>query len=100
VAGLAPGSPGYGHTVVKPFVGGGLTWAAGSLATVHGRLASRWEISGDRLTLALTVPSNTTAEVWLPTPDGGHAGTPVSVGGGDHTFAGRLDPGELNPQSR
>ncbi len=86
VAGLAPGSPGYGHTVVKPFVGGGLTWASGSLATVHGRLASRWEIAGDKLTLALTVPPNTTAEVWMPAPDGTHSARPVAVGGGDHTF--------------
>jgi alpha-L-rhamnosidase len=86
VAGLAPGSPGYGHTVVKPMVGGGLTWVSGSLETVHGRLASRWEIAGDRWTLALTVPPNTTAEVWLPRPGGGHSGKPVTVGGGEHTF--------------
>lgn len=86
VAGLAPGSPGYGHIVVKPFVGGGLTWASGSLATVHGLLASRWEVSGDKLSLALTVPPNTTAEVWMPTPAGTHSARPVLVGGGGHTF--------------
>ena len=86
VAGLAPGAPGYSHTIVKPVVGGGLTWAAGSLATVHGRLASRWEVDAGHWTLALTVPPNTTAEVWLPRPEGGHAPKPVNVAAGEHTF--------------
>lgn len=66
VGGLAPGTPGYGHVVVRPRPGGGLTWARTALATVYGPVSVSWRLDADTFALDVTVPPNATAEIWLP----------------------------------
>ena len=68
VAGLDidPALPAYKHAIVKPQPGGGLTHASARLETPYGELASQWKIEGETLTLAVTVPPNTTATVYVP----------------------------------
>ncbi len=68
--GLDPDQPGYKHIIVHPRVGGGLTWARASLRSVHGPIESSWKLKDGALSLDVTVPTNTTATVYVPAADG------------------------------
>ncbi|MEV4836728.1 glycoside hydrolase family 78 protein [Nonomuraea sp. NPDC049486] len=80
VAGLAPAAPGYRRLRVAPRPGGGLTHARAAHDTPYGRAAVSWRRAGTELTVEVTVPPGTTAEVDLP----GRA--PVQAGPGEHVF--------------
>ncbi len=71
VAGLDadPAEPGFKHVIVKPLPGD-LQWARASLETGFGKLSNRWEIKDGVFAMELVVPSNTTATVCLPVPEG------------------------------
>jgi alpha-L-rhamnosidase len=62
---LDPAAPGYRRSRIGPRPGAGLTSASASLETPFGTLASAWRLDGDRFTLEVTVPANTTSEVTL-----------------------------------
>ncbi|MGJ6965901.1 glycoside hydrolase family 78 protein [Streptosporangium sp. G11] len=87
VAGLAPAAPGYRRILVRPRPGGGLTGARAHHDTPYGRAEVSWERTGDRLTLVVVVPANTTAAVHLPA-DPGHA---IEIGAGRHVFHGACE---------
>ncbi len=57
---------GENHFVICPVPGGDLTFAGASYCSPYGRVESRWEKDGDRITYTITVPANCTAEVLLP----------------------------------
>ena len=64
---IQPAEAGYRTSIIQPRLGGGLTSAEGTLRTVYGSLSSSWQLAPDgRLTLSVTVPVNTTAEVRMP----------------------------------
>jgi alpha-L-rhamnosidase len=65
--GLDPQAPGYAHVIIHPQPGGGMTWAKGSMQTVHGLVTTSWTVDGQNFTLDCTVPMNATATVILPT---------------------------------
>ncbi len=67
VAGIAPGAPGYRQIMFQPQPGGGLTFASASYQSLYGEIASRWQSDGERFQLTVTVPTNTTATVVIPT---------------------------------
>ncbi len=56
---------GYKHTVIYPRLGGGLAEAEGSYESVYGTISSHWTVKGNEVTLKVTVPVNTTAEICL-----------------------------------
>jgi len=62
--------PGYKHVLVKPQPRPGLTSARASYHSLHGPIATDWKQGGDRFTLTVTVPANTTATVWVASNDG------------------------------
>src|SRR5918994_1430295 len=111
VAGIDLGSPGYGRILIRPRPGGGLTHARGEYDSVRGRISSSWKIEGDRFTLEVLVPPNTTATVHVPCADvsegggsvaeadgvemlrAGEGETVLSVGSGRYEFSGRVEPG-------
>jgi alpha-L-rhamnosidase len=67
IGGIQPAEAGYRTSIIQPRLGGGLTSAEGTLRTVYGSLSSSWQLAPDgRLTLSVTVPVNTTAEVRMP----------------------------------
>jgi len=67
LGGLQMVEDGYKKSRIAPLVGqGGLTNAQCSIQTPYGRLASEWKLANDELTLAVTVPANTSAEVVIP----------------------------------
>jgi alpha-L-rhamnosidase len=113
IGGIQPAEAGYHTAIIRPRIGGMLTSATGVLQTVYGRLSNAWQVSGDALTMNVTVPVNTTARVYVPSADssqvteGGQspnsaAGvknvtydaaasmTVVTVGSGTYAFKGRV----------
>lgn len=60
-------APGYKQSRITPLVGaGGLTSARCNLRTPNGELASEWKHADGELTVAVTIPANTSAEVVIP----------------------------------
>ncbi len=62
--------PGFKKIVIHPQPVGDLTWVRAAYDSIRGRIVSRWRQEGDKFTLELTVPANTTATVVLPARDG------------------------------
>lgn len=60
-------APGYKQILIAPQLGEGLTWAEGQLETLYGMVSSKWiKSENGTMSLAVTVPPNTTAEIHLP----------------------------------
>ena len=71
----------YRQSVIKPILGGGLDEGSGSFRTNYGPLASHWQITDVGLTLEVTIPVNTTADVYVPADSKNsvtESGTPVA----------------------
>jgi alpha-L-rhamnosidase len=67
---LDPEAPGYQRFVLRPFVGAGLDFARASYQSPHGEIVSHWRREGDRLNWSVTVPPNTSAQVFIPSEPG------------------------------
>jgi alpha-L-rhamnosidase len=69
VAGLQAGEsvPAYKKIRIRPVIGGGLTHARAEHYSLFGKIASEWRIAGNRLTLYVTIPPNSSAEVFVKT---------------------------------
>ncbi|MEX1255404.1 MAG: family 78 glycoside hydrolase catalytic domain [Dehalococcoidia bacterium] len=77
---------GWRRPRIRPRPGGGLTHAKARVVTPYGPVESTWRSEGSRFSLAIEVPPNTTAEVWLP----GRDGAPLDVGSGRHEWSYEL----------
>ena len=66
VAGIDMAEPGFQRLLIRPQPAPGLTWVKASYRSPHGRIATEWKTEGGKLTLAVTIPANTTATVYLP----------------------------------
>jgi alpha-L-rhamnosidase len=64
-----PEAVGFDRCLLEPSVAGDLTWARVRYESVRGPIVSDWRIDGDRLSLEVEVPVNTTAVVRVPTRD-------------------------------
>ncbi len=67
---LDPEAAGYQRFVLRPFIGEGLDFARASYQSPHGEIASHWRREGDRLSWSVTVPPNTSAQVFIPSEPG------------------------------
>lgn len=70
ILGITPAQPGFKHIRIEPQFGQQLTQAKGGYDTPQGKVAVAWTIAGGQLSLELTVPKNTTADLVLPKVDG------------------------------
>ena len=61
-----PKQPGFKHSIIKPAMVGDLTWVKCHHVSPYGRIVSNWKREGDRLTMEVTIPPNTTATVFVP----------------------------------
>ncbi|WP_336772527.1 alpha-L-rhamnosidase [Paenibacillus sp. MMO-58] len=102
IAGIRPvwEIPGYKHFLLKPLVGGTLTNASATYASLYGNIQSSWEKSNEQVTYRFGVPANTTATIMLPGtlddqkrvkgdfPDARYEEGRIvfTVGSGDYTF--------------
>lgn len=66
IAGIAPLEAGYKTIKIAPVSRAPLTTASASLNTPYGKVASSWEIKGDKFHLNVIIPPNTTAKVIIP----------------------------------
>ena len=68
IAGIntAVDGPGYKKIIIKSVPGGGLTSAGGKLETYYGTISSGWRMEEGRFTQEISIPVNTTADIYLP----------------------------------
>ena len=66
MAGVSALQPGYRKILIAPETGEGITSSDFSHRTPYGTVRSAWRQTDDGLTLDVTVPGNTTAEVHVP----------------------------------
>ncbi len=64
-----PNGPGYKKIIIKPQIVGDLTWVKCFHDSIHGRIASDWRREGDKLSMNIAIPANTTATIHVPTKD-------------------------------
>lgn len=80
VLGLEPLAGGYKRFRVQPVLGGGLSFAKGSLKTPYGEIRAEWNIADGKLTLDVQVPVSCECQVTLPN------GENTTVSSGQHSF--------------
>jgi alpha-L-rhamnosidase len=85
IAGINAAAPGYKKIVIKPVMGGGLQWAEGSYNCSYGTIRSKWKIDGDKFDIVVSIPQNTTADVYVPDIHG-TTYKKFSVRAGDYHF--------------
>jgi alpha-L-rhamnosidase len=66
IGGIRADEAAYKKIVIKPQPGGKLTWAKTSYDSIQGIIATGWKIEKDKLLLAVVIPANTTALVYIP----------------------------------
>ncbi|HUQ96721.1 MAG TPA: family 78 glycoside hydrolase catalytic domain [Chitinophagaceae bacterium] len=64
--GINATAPGFKKIQIKPQPAGDLVWAQGSYQSLYGTIKSSWKKEGATFLLDVSVPVNTTAEVWIP----------------------------------
>jgi len=99
--GINSAAPGFEKIIIKPQPAGDLTWAKGSYNSVHGKIVSDWKIENGQFVLAVSIPANTTAQIWIPAKENANVtagGKPldnvrfekgyavVNVGSGEYIF--------------
>ena len=62
-----PAIPGFRHIIMKPYVLGDLSYVDASYNSVYGRIVSNWKLENGNFKWDVTIPSNTTATVYIPT---------------------------------
>lgn len=72
-------STGFEHFILHPHFIDSLGWAKGEYRSVKGLIESSWTRTGNKITLNITVPANTSATLILP--DGSR-----EVKGGKHSY--------------
>jgi alpha-L-rhamnosidase len=109
LAGITPTGPGYSTVSIAPQIPAGLQHAAASIDTVRGTVASSWSVTGNRVTMNVTIPVGATATVQVPGFGQGAGGTvsptagatqqsatgtetTYTVGSGTWQFTGSLVP--------
>lgn len=83
VAGLSAIEPGYRRIRIAPHIGGELSFATSILETPLGKASSAWKIDEGIVTLDISIPPGSEAEVHL-----GNSATEL-VGSGEHRFTWR-----------
>ncbi len=67
--GRDPSELAFKKIVIRPRITGQLAWAKGHYDSVRGRIGSDWRVEQGRLRLAIEIPANTTATVYVPGGD-------------------------------
>ncbi|MDI6447741.1 glycoside hydrolase family 78 protein [Anaerobaca lacustris] len=91
---LSPDAVGFKHVVIKPQLLGDVTWVRAEHESMYGTIKSAWDVKGDRFTLKVAVPTNTTATVYVPCDEEQFAKEgPSTIHSGDHVRFARLEDG-------
>jgi alpha-L-rhamnosidase len=65
-----PEQPGFRRTIIQPVMPKALTFVEATHNSMYGKIAASWKRHGQRFSLNVTVPANTTAIVCVPSKDG------------------------------
>ena len=79
-----PTAPGFKKIIIRPAIVGDLTWVKCHYDSPYGRIVSNWKRDGNKVTMDVTIPANTTATVFVPGEG------PREVNPGTHHFQTRL----------
>lgn len=74
---LDPQVNGFKKFLLRPYPGGGLSYAGAEYRSIYGLIKSRWQRQGNTLTYDVTIPANTSACVYIPSDPG----TPIQESG-------------------
>ncbi len=66
---LDPQAPGFKRIIIKPEIANNLTWVQAHHDSPYGRIVSNWKREGQKLTMEVTIPANTTATVYVRARD-------------------------------
>jgi len=64
-----PAAPGFKNTIIKPAIVGDVTWVKSHHDSPYGRIVSNWKREGEKLTMDVTIPPNSTATIFVPAKD-------------------------------
>jgi alpha-L-rhamnosidase len=64
--GINSAAPAFKKIIIKPQPVRELLWAKGSYESMYGTIGSGWKKEGRNFSMEVTIPPNTTAEVWIP----------------------------------
>jgi len=81
----AEGSVGYNKIVIRPQPVGNITFAKAEYHTPYGLIKTDWQKENDLFSLHVTIPANTTAEIYLPGSD-----KPVKTGSGNYGYSVKM----------
>jgi len=70
LAGIRSGGNGFKQIIIAPQPVGDVTWAEASYDSIRGNIRSRWERHDGKFTLKISIPTNTTAMVYVPAAPG------------------------------
>ena len=70
-----PAKPGFKNVIIQPAIVGNITWAKAHHDGPYGRISSHWKREGNRLTMEVTIPPNSSATVHV-------SGKDAKAGGG------------------
>ncbi|MGO9010174.1 MAG: family 78 glycoside hydrolase catalytic domain [Bryobacteraceae bacterium] len=76
-----PANPGFRHVLIHPYPAGNLTFVKASHESLYGKITASWKREGSSFTLAVSIPPNTSATVWMPAKDAAsvtESGRPVA----------------------
>ena len=86
IAGINPveNEPGFKKIIIKPAIGGDLTYASATYESLYGTISSAWKIENGKVVLEVKIPANTTAEVSVPDLNGNYE--KHDIGSGKYLF--------------
>ncbi len=61
-----PDKPGFKHIIIRPNPVGDITWVKAHHRSLYGLICSSWRLDGDKFSLHINIPANTTATVYIP----------------------------------
>ena len=78
LAGIQSSGNGFKQIVIAPQPVGDVTWTKASYHSIRGNIVSDWKRHGDKFTLKISIPVNTTATIFVPAKS---AGTTTATAG-------------------
>jgi alpha-L-rhamnosidase len=61
-----PAQPGFKNVILRPYFVTGLTHSAFSFRSPYGEIVSKWERKKKEVVYSVTIPANSTADLYLP----------------------------------
>ncbi|MFN3650733.1 MAG: family 78 glycoside hydrolase catalytic domain [Armatimonadota bacterium] len=61
-----PAGPGFKKVIIRPYLPEGMTFARATYPSIHGTIQSGWTRDRSGVTLAVTIPANSSATVYVP----------------------------------